>query len=176
MQFVPWRHIADWKCTGCGDCCKLYSVVISFHEWLRIVKNYGVEHTVSGLDKLFINRRSDGSCAFLSNGSDVCLCGLQRMKPKACQLWPFKVLMKPKFGFPNEAIYHFGENRVFIYADSMCNGLRLGTPTLEFAHFTLKEFVEIAAGLRNNQLKTTSDLRLGQSFLDFRVWRDRGYF
>jgi Fe-S-cluster containining protein len=164
MQFIPWRYVADWKCIGCGDCCRFYSVVINFHEWLGIVKNYGVENTVSGVDKLFISRRADGSCAFLNRLSNVCQCGLQHMKPKACQLWPFKILREPKFGCSNEAAYLFGDSKLFVYADPMCNGLRLGTPTLEFAGSVLKEFVEIAAGLRKNQFKTTSNFWFAQSY------------
>jgi Fe-S-cluster containining protein len=162
MQFIPWRYIADWRCIECGDCCKNYSVVITFNEWLRIVKTYGVENTVPGLDKLYIHRRSDGWCAFLCTFSNMYRCGLQHMKPRACQLWPFRVLKEPKFGYPNEAMYSFGRDRLFVYADPMCNGLRLGTPTFDFAGSVLKEFVEIAAGLRSNQLKTTSNLGLTQ--------------
>jgi len=64
MLFVPWQYIADWKCNACGQCCRAYSVVVNFHEWLKIVKNYGVETTASGLNKIFIKRRSDGSCVF----------------------------------------------------------------------------------------------------------------
>jgi len=164
MRFIPWRYVADWKCIGCGDCCRLYSVVINFHEWLRIVKNYGVENTGSDLGKLFIGRRSDGSCAFLNSFANVCQCGLQHMKPRACQLWPFKILREPKFGYPEEATYLFGDSKVFVYADPMCNGLRFGAPTLEFAGSVLKEFVEIAAGLRSNQFKTTSSIWLSQPY------------
>jgi len=142
----------------CGDCCRLYSVVINFHEWLKIVKNYGVEQTVSGLDKLFIKRSSDGSCAFLCNFASHCLCGLQYMKPKACKLWPFKIMSQPKFGYAREATYEYGKNELFIYVDPMCNGAKLGKPTWEFGSFTLREFVEIAMGIRDNQAKTTANL------------------
>ncbi len=159
MDFVPWKYIADWKCTRCGDCCRLYSVVINFHEWLRIVKNYGVENTVSGLDRLYIRRRSDGSCAFLGTGSYACACSLQSAKPRACQLWPFKVLMKPQYGFADQAEFPIGDGKVFVYADPLCHGLRFGSPTLEFATCTVREFVEIAAGLRSHQLKSTSAVR-----------------
>jgi Fe-S-cluster containining protein len=145
----------------CGDCCRLYSVVISFHEWLGIVKNFGVEYTSSGLDKLFIGRRSDGSCTFLNSGGSSNLCSLQGVKPRACQLWPFKVLMKPEWGFADEAVFPYGENTFFVYADPMCHGLRYGSPTLEFASYTVKEFVEIAMGVRGRQLKTTSNVGLG---------------
>jgi len=165
MEYVPWRRIADWHCLSCGDCCKLYSVVINFQEWLKIVKSYGVEHTASGLNKLFLSRRSDGSCTFLGWSHGLYFCQLQHMKPRACQLWPFKVLPKPDFGYSNEALYLYGGNRVYVYADPMCTGLRFGHPSLEFSNFTLPEFVELAAGVRSHQVKTTSRLRLNASYL-----------
>ncbi len=164
MIFVPWRHIANWNCIACGKCCRLYSVVLSFPEWLKIVKNYGAGKTASGIDKLFIKRRNDGSCAFLYRFSNVYLCGLQYMKPKACKLWPFKVLSKPKYGHANEAVYYYGGGRFFLYADSSCSGLMYGTPTEEFASHTLKEFVEIAFGLRNSQIKTTANIGFLQRY------------
>lgn len=169
MLFVPWRYIADWKCIACGNCCKSYSVVLSFPEWLKIVKNYGVDKTVSGLDKLFIKRRNDGSCFFLSHLSNTYLCGLQHMKPKACKLWPFKVLSKPNFGYANEAVYYYGGDKLFVYADSTCSGLRYGKPTWEFTNYTLKEFVEIALGRRNDQSKTTANIRFLQPYARFRI-------
>jgi Fe-S-cluster containining protein len=158
LEFVPWRHIADWHCIQCGDCCRFYSVVLNFHEWLMIVKNYGADHTASGFNKLFIRKKDDGSCPFLHNGSYASFCTLQNTKPRACQIWPFKVLSNPQYGLANDAAFPVGEGRLFVYADPMCHGLRYGSPTYQFANFTVKEFVEIAAGVRSSQLKTTSDL------------------
>jgi Fe-S-cluster containining protein len=158
VLFVPWRYIADWKCDACGICCKAYSVVLNFHEWLKVIKNYGVEATASGLDKLFLKRRSDGSCVFLYNLSGMCLCGLQQMKPRACKIWPFKVVGTPKFGYASEAAYTCYGNKLFVYADSTCTGLRYGKPTLGFASYTMKELMEIALGLRSEQFKTTGDI------------------
>jgi Fe-S-cluster containining protein len=168
MLFVPWRYIADWKCIACGQCCKAYSVVLNFQEWLRIVKNYGVETTVSGLNKLFIKRKSDGSCVFLYNLSNTHLCGLQHMKPNACKLWPFKVLSSPKFGYANEAVYYHNQNTLYVYADSTCAGLRYGKPSVEFVNYTLKEFVEIACGLRSDQKRTTGKISFLQPQVEFR--------
>lgn len=138
-------------------------MVINFQEWLRIVKNFGVEHTASGLDKLYIRRRSDGACTFLGSSPYASTCTLQRAKPRACQLWPFKVLMRPLYGFAKEAEFPIGESRVFVYVDPMCNGLTLGLPTFDFANYTVKEFVEIAAGLNNHQVKTTSSMSLSSA-------------
>lgn len=176
MLFVPWRYVADWKCNACGSCCKAYSVVLNFPEWLRIVKNYGVEKTVSVLNKLFIKRRRDGSCFFLYNISSMHLCGLQQMKPKACKLWPFKIASKPEFGYANEANYRYGESKFFVYADSTCSGLRYGNPTWDFTNYTLKEFVEVALGIRSKQYKTTANLSSLQPYPEFRVIRNKNYF
>jgi Fe-S-cluster containining protein len=157
MQFVPWQSIADWKCTACGYCCKLYSVVLNFPEWLGLVKTFGVETTIAGLDRLYIKRVDDGSCMFLCRFANTYFCGLQRMKPAACKLWPFKVLTEPKYGQTKQALFNYQGMRLFIYADSMCSGLRYGAPTWEFNFSTLREFVELALGTRQVQCKTTSD-------------------
>jgi Fe-S-cluster containining protein len=167
MQFVPWRYVADWRCIACGDCCKLYSVVINFHEWLKIVKTYGVEQTASGLDKLFIKRRPDGWCTFLDNSWGRHACGIQYMKPKACQIWPFKILARPEYGYPNEAAYWHSGKCLFVYADPMCNGIRYGTPTFDFANTTLKEFAEISLGARTYQYRTTASIGMPRPYVDF---------
>ncbi len=157
MRFIPWRYIADWKCSLCGDCCRLYSVVLNFPEWLRIAKTFGAEKTVAGMDRFYIKRASDGSCPFLCNLAGAYLCGLQNMKPDACKLWPFKVFAEPRYGEEKFALYGYGEKRFFVYADSMCSGFRYGAPTWEFASI-VKEFVELALRTRNVQHKTTSSL------------------
>lgn len=158
MQFIPWQCIADWKCTACGYCCKLYSVVLGFPEWLKIVKTFGAATTVAGLDRLYIKRVSDGSCSFLCHFANTYFCGLQSTKPGACKLWPFKVLSEPKYGEARQALFDYGGRKLFIYADAMCCGLRYGSPTWEFNFLTLREFVELALGTRQAQRKTTSDL------------------
>jgi Fe-S-cluster containining protein len=176
MLFVPWRSVADWRCIGCGDCCRLYSVVINFHEWLKIVKNYGLERTVSGVGDLFIKREGDGSCVFLNSFTGSCRCGLQHMKPKACQLWPFKILSVPKYGNAHQAAYALGEREAYVYVDSMCNGVRYGNPTWEFASQTLREFVEIAMGFRTVQLRTSGKGLFPKRLLHFDGPRMPSYF
>jgi len=77
------------------------------------------------------------------------------MKPEACKLWPFKVLSEPKYGEPNQAAYDYNGIRLYIYGDTMCSGLRCGTPTWDFRNTTIKEFTELALGVRQIQYKTT---------------------
>ncbi|UCF45245.1 MAG: YkgJ family cysteine cluster protein [Candidatus Bathyarchaeota archaeon] len=164
MRFVPWQYIADWKCVACGYCCKLYSVVLGFPEWLRIVKTFGVAKTVADLNHLYIKRTNDGSCSFLCRFANTYYCSLQNMKPDACKLWPFKVLSEPKYGQAHQAAFNYGRKKLFIYADAMCSGLRYGRPTWEFNFLALREFADLALGTRKTQSKTTSDLAFASRF------------
>jgi Fe-S-cluster containining protein len=158
MQFIPWQNIADWHCKACGYCCKLYGVVIGYREWLNIVKTFGAETTIAGLESFYIKRASDGSCAFLCKDVNNYFCRLQGMKPKACKLWPFKVLREPKYGEANRAFYDYGGLRLYVYADTMCSGLRYGSPTWDFRFTKMKEFTELALELREVQHKTTRSI------------------
>ena len=155
MQFVPWQNVADWHCKACGYCCKLYSVVLGFPEWLNIAKSFGVDTTVAGLDRFYIKRATDGSCAFLCNSASNYFCGLQQMKPEACKIWPFKVTAEPKYGEEDLAVFEYKGHQVYVYVDNMCNGVRYGKPTWEFQNQTIKEFVEIALGTREFQHHAT---------------------
>jgi Fe-S-cluster containining protein len=163
MQFVPWQNVSDWRCRACGYCCKLYGVVLGFPEWLKISKNYGPEKTIASLDRFYIKRDSSGACSFLCNTSLNYFCGLQSMKPDACKIWPFKVLVEPKYGEPKQAAFDYMGNRLYIYVDTMCSGLRYGTPTWDFRCTTVKEFAELALGLRKTQCKTTRSLNSGKN-------------
>jgi Fe-S-cluster containining protein len=159
-RFVPWRQIASWHCSSCGCCCKDYSVVLSFPEWLRISNTFGSEATAIGFDKLFIKRTIDGSCAFLcrlSTGDHFCR--LQSMKPNACKIWPFKILVEPKYGEPRQAVFDYLGKRLYVYADSNCNGLKYGSPSWEFSKSTLKEFASIALGACPSQRESTRNVK-----------------
>ena len=160
MLFVPWRFIADWKCVSCGSCCRDYSVVLNFQEWLGIIRTYGMELTASDLTRLYLKRKNDGTCSFLCKLANKNFCGLQHMKPDACKLWPFKVLGTPKFGHARQAAYNYVDRTFFVYVDSNCQGLHFGNPTWEFANQTVKEFTEIALGFRSLQVKSTAELSL----------------
>jgi Fe-S-cluster containining protein len=151
MQFIPWQNIAYWHCKACGYCCKLYTVVINFPEWLNIVKHFGVGTTVTGLDRLYIKRCSDGTCSFLCNSANRYYCALQNMKPDACKIWPFKVLTEPKYGQPTQAAFDYNKTRLYIYVDTMCSGLNYGVPSWDFRYKTIPEFVELALGVRDVQ-------------------------
>jgi len=161
---VPWRYVASWRCTACGMCCRKYNVVLNYQEWIKIVRRFGVEFTSCDLTRLYLKRKTDGSCVFLYRLGSQWLCGLQNMKPRACKLWPFKIYSKPKFGHSREALYEYGWRKLFIYVDSNCAGIRWGVPTQHFVQNVLPEFVKIALGNRVGQLFSTGKVRL-YSFL-----------
>jgi Fe-S-cluster containining protein len=158
LQFVPWRQVSRWQCTSCGCCCKDYSVVLSFPEWLRIAQTFGAQTTVTGMDKFFLKRVDDGSCAFLCRFQGNYLCSLQNMKPGACKIWPFKVLAEPKYGEAKQAVFDFAGKRLFVYVDRNCRGVTNGTPTWEFTTLTIKEFAALALGICGSQHNSTRNL------------------
>jgi len=158
MLPLPWRYIASWDCVGCGRCCRDYDVVLRFDEWVNIVRTYGVVFTEPRIDRLYMKRREDGTCVFLYKFFDRWLCGLQFTKPRACKLWPFKIYAEPKYGRPKEAVFSHGEDKFFVYVDPACEGISWGTPTQEYMHKTLPEFVEIGLGVRNEQRYSTSKI------------------
>lgn len=156
MVPIPWRYVESWSCIACGMCCKGYQVVLGFPEWVNLVRTYGVGVTMPGVNKFYLGKKGDGTCIFLYKFFDKWLCGLQDMKPKACKLWPFKILSRPKFGRPNEAICKYRDKNFFAYVDPSCIGIRWGEPTPEFTYRTLTELVEIATGLREKQYYSMS--------------------
>jgi len=158
MRILPWSQIRSWRCVACGICCRKYSVVLKFLEWLSIVKRFGVEYTAPSISNFFLRRGTDGSCVFLRTGNINSYCSLQYEKPIACKLWPFKIVNYPKFGHPKHAAFNRGSQRLYVYVDPGCRGLAFGVPTREFAHFIIPEFIEIASGLRRRQFKTTANV------------------
>lgn len=158
MQIAPWSTVNSWQCNMCGICCRQYDVILKLPEWLGIVKTFGVEYTKSSISSFSLGRRADGSCLFLQRTPTASFCGMQYAKPQACKLWPFKVLDKPKYGRPNEAVYAYGNRKLYVYVDSTCVGVRYGMPAHEFAYSVIPEFVEIALGTCRRQFKSTAFL------------------
>lgn len=155
MQYIPWQNVADWHCKACGYCCKLYSVVLHYPEYLNLTKTFGAQVTVTDFKRFYIRRHSDGTCVFLCSRNLNHYCGLQSMKPDACRIWPFKVLAEPKYGEAKQAEYKYGERTFYVYVDSICSGVSYGVPTWDFQNGTVKEFTELALGVRDVQHNST---------------------
>ena len=156
MNPVPWSHVHDWICNSCGICCEEYSIVLKFDEWLRLVRNYGIKTTVAGVNNLYLNKKADGTCIFLYNTFRKWYCGLQNNKPLACKLWPFKILLSPKYGKPREALYTYRNKRFYVYLDPFCPQIKWGKPSPRIIYKIVPEFVDLALGLRKKQYYSTS--------------------
>jgi len=169
---VPWRYVNSWLCNGCGLCCREFEVVLTFKEWLKLVKNYGISVTKAGLNSFYIAKNPEGTCLFLSGSNQVCLCGLQNMKPMACKIWPFKILDQPKYGRGNDALFNYDGRRLFVYIDPFCPGIGWGKPSQEFVYKVVPEFIQIALGLREKQVYSTSMMLnnlFAQTKRDYRI-------
>jgi len=158
MVPLPWSYIHSWRCTGCGICCIHYQVILTFDEWLKIIRRFGVGVTEAGLNKLYLGKKSDGSCIFLSRFNGVYFCTLQDMKPLACKLWPFKIMNRPKYGKSREAMFNYNGRRLFVYVDPSCPEIRLGKPTSMMIKKVIPEFIEIALRVREKQVYSTGTL------------------
>jgi len=157
---VPWRYVENWRCINCGKCCQAYEVVLSFNEWLKLVNVYGAGIARPSLNKFYLSKRSDGSCVFLNRIGNRYYCALQHDKPRACKIWPFKILSRPKYGRPKEAAYTYRGQVFYVYVVPSCSGIRWGTPTEEFAKAVVPEFIDIALGVREKQYYSTARLPL----------------
>ena len=159
MAPVPWSYVNSWYCTCCGLCCKEFDVVLRFDEWLRLVRTYGVGVTTAGLNKFYVGKKTDGTCTFLCNSFGKWFCGLQYMKPKACRLWPFKILNRPRYGRSREAAFDYKGRRLYIYIDPFCPKITWGRPSEFVVYQVVPEFIEIALGLRKKQVYSTSKMQ-----------------
>jgi Fe-S-cluster containining protein len=156
MEPIPWRRVKSWNCITCGICCKEFDVVLGYWEWANMIRNFGVSAIKPSVTRLCLGKKGDGTCVFLYNSSGSWLCGLQEgNKPRACKLWPFKILDQPKYGRDSEAIYRYGDRDFFVYVDPSCLGVTWGFPARRFMYETVPEFIEIALGIREKQFYST---------------------
>ena len=72
----------------------------------------------------------------------------------------FKIFSTPKFSNLKEALYEYKNKNLFIYVDISCPGLTFGRSTQDFKYRILPEFIEVAAGLRENQCHSTSKINI----------------
>jgi len=112
---VPWRRVASWHCTACGECCHRYRVTLTFYEYLRL-KNTGF---VEDRAFRYYIRKIGKRCPFQIGR----ICSLQgENKPLACKLFPFTISKKGK----EEALYEYNGKDVYVYVDVGCPNIVLG--------------------------------------------------
>ena len=157
LKPLPWSAVKSWFCTRCGECCQLI-VQLTAQEWINLTRKYGYAIFEPDIGGFFIRKTLEGACPFLCRTYNGRLCVLQREKPLACKLWPFKILAEPKYGLPDEAVYNYMNNRFYIYAIPNCPGFSWGKPSEVFVKKTLPEFIEIQLGFREQQRFSTAPL------------------
>ncbi len=157
MRPVPWSYVSIWNCIGCGKCCREYIVNIKFEDWMQITKRFGFGMAMPGLNEFYLKKNSDGSCVFQYRLPGLhWLCGIQHMKPKTCKLWPFMIKSVPRYGREKEAIYMLDGKTYYVYLIPDCNGILWGSPSREFTHKIMPEFIQIATGKIRRQVYSTS--------------------
>lgn len=155
----PWSFVESWNCLGCGHiCCMHATVPLTVKEWLNLVQHYGYGVVEDDIRGFYLKADPSRKCVFGHPSEGYWFCSIQKIKPKACKLWPFKVYRTPKHGWAREAAYEFGEDRFYIYADSHCEGLRWGRPNREMVRKVLPEIMHIALGTQYTQNYSTSEL------------------
>ena len=161
LRPLPWSAVKSWTCTRCGECCQLV-VQLTVQEWLNLTRKYGYAIVDQDIGGFFLRKTIEGICSFLWRTYNGWQCSLQREKPLACKLWPFKILAEPKYSRPEEAVYNYLNNRFYIYAIPNCPGFSWGKPSEEFVKKTLPEFIEIQLGFRERQRFSTAPLHSQQ--------------
>ena len=127
MAPIPIGRIRSWTCLACGMCCRVFRVALTPYEYAKLSTIFGpwcVDVDEFGNPCL---RKVGGRCVFQTEEG---LCGLQPLglKPLACKVWPFRVLKRPKYGHPQEALFVYGGKRYYVYVNSMCSGVNRGDP------------------------------------------------
>jgi hypothetical protein len=106
-----------------------------------------------------LRKRLDDRCIFMVLSRGRWLCGLQKEKPYACKMWPFRVTDRPLYGRGLRAIYENEEWAGYVYVDPRCPAVSYGDPTLHFKERVVREFVELAIGKIEQQNYSTASLQ-----------------
>lgn len=144
MMKVPWRRVFSWHCSACGRCCYKYEIRLNFYEYLRLKQTGFVEEK---LGRYYIKKIGD-KCPFQIGK----LCSLQKsLKPLACRLYPFTVLLKGD----EEALYEYNGEEYYVYVELGCPNLRIGNFGRKIEPL-VREAVEVATGRGEINLITSN--------------------
>lgn len=113
-MYVPWRRVASWHCSACGECCRIYRPKLTAYEYLKLLPTGLVEERAG---KFYI-RKITGKCPFQIGK----LCSLQTsIKPLSCKMFPFAIYRRGE----EEALFEFEKEEFYVYADVFCPNLVL---------------------------------------------------
>jgi Fe-S-cluster containining protein len=156
MRPIPWSRLRSWNCLGCGVCCKIYNVLLTSYESAVFLRKFGAEVLSLDVRGFYLRKTFDGKCVFQHEYFGKSLCAIQKMKPLACKLWPFKILKYPKYEQAELARFSYKNDVFYVYVDPVCKGLSLGKPSEELITKTIPEFIEILLGIKQTQFYSTS--------------------
>lgn len=162
MNWIPWRSVRSWRCYACGRCCRKYAVNLTWEEYTKIGR-FWPDRVRIKKKKPYLGRKKGGRCKFLSR--NLCQLQMLNMKPFACKMWPFKVLLKPDKGDKEfNGLYQADGREYFVYLDPKCVGINRADPA-DFKK-TVEEMVNLWTGSRKKQHYSTNKVRLNQVSLN----------
>jgi len=152
MNYIPWKLLRSWRCLACGSCCKKYVVDLTWEEYGKIGKFWPDKVRIKK-GKPYLARKMGGSCPFLYGR--LCYLQMLNMKPFACKVWPFRVLLKPdKLDKNFDGLYLSGNREYFIYINPKCFGINRGDPA-DFEK-TIEEVINLWNGSNQQQYYSTN--------------------
>lgn len=94
MKFenVTFPDSVGFRCRKCGLCCREQPADLSEKEQQQIeakgFTGFSVDTAADGLEGLFIRRKKDGSCFFLTKDNE---CRIYDIRPACCRIQPFTI-------------------------------------------------------------------------------------
>lgn len=136
-MYVPWRRVASWHCSACGECCLKFKPKLTFYEYLKF-RELGLERFVEERVGRYYIRKS-GKCPFQTGR----LCALQdSIKPLACRVFPFLVSRSRR---DDEASIEVDGEEYWVYVSVECPNVVLGRAGREVERLA-RQAVELVTG------------------------------
>jgi len=92
FENVTFPDSVGFGCRKCGFCCREQPADLDEKEHQQIeakgFKGFSVDRAADGLEGLFIRRKKDGSCFFLTKNND---CRIYDIRPAGCRIQPFTI-------------------------------------------------------------------------------------
>lgn len=145
-----------WACVACGKCCLGYRVPLKADEYARVTRFYGYNVVEFGIGKAYLKLGVGNRCVFQRPSVGRSICSLQKMKPLACKLFPFRIMSKPLYKRGDTSEYNFYGRNFYVYMDPECDGIVIGRPNKRFLYDILPEVIQIGVGVNFKQKYTTS--------------------
>jgi Fe-S-cluster containining protein len=125
-------------------------------EMVLLNNKYGSQVMEYGLGKAYLRNQSNGRCVFQRPLMDRWICTLQKHKPTACKLFPFRIQKEPVYKHGNNAAINFRGLTFYLYMDPACMGIRTGKPNDRFRNHIVPEIIRVGMGIPVKQKYTTS--------------------